>query len=114
MRTPTNIFKMNEKNPNNANKLRTNNNINESSKANKINSKFSERRGINILSWNIQSSTGADGNKFDDSNFLNVIKNHDIVCLQEIRKRVKLGLGHSVMCDQTKNLVVLAYYTKMN
>ena len=86
----------NQTNPDN--NINPDNNTNKSSKANKINTNFSGRHGINILSWNIQSSTGADGNKFEDSSFLNVIKNHDIVCLQEIRKRIKLE-GFRSFCN---------------
>lgn len=53
---------------------------------------------VNILSWNIQASNTVSGNKFEDSSFINLIKNHDILCLQEIRQRVKIE-GYRSFCN---------------
>ena len=36
-----------------------------------------------IISWNIACGNGLIGNKADDPDFVNIIKNHSIICLQE-------------------------------
>ena len=47
---------------------------------------------INMLSWNIQSSKTLEGNpKASDPEFLRVISEFDIVCLQETREPLKLA-----------------------
>ena len=50
------------------------------------------------MSWNIQSSNTVSGNKFDDQNFLNLINDHEILCFQEIRQRVKIA-GYRSFCN---------------
>ena len=45
---------------------------------------------IKILSWNIQSRDGLEGNKLADKQFTKTLNDHDIFCLQECRKEVKI------------------------
>ena len=42
------------------------------------------------MSWNIQSRNSKEGNKLEDPDFINRLKDADIVCFQETRKPVKL------------------------
>ena len=42
------------------------------------------------MSWNIQDSTGDGSNKFENENFLSVLKQANILCLQETKKQVKV------------------------
>ena len=47
--------------------------------------------GLKIISWNIQSKNSITfGNKFEDNDFCKIIRDHDIVCLQETRSNVEL------------------------
>ena len=46
-------------------------------------------KNISVISWNIQSRNGKEGNKFVNEDFLNIINKTDIICLQETRKEVK-------------------------
>ena len=48
------------------------------------------KSSLSILSWNIQSRDGVNGNKLDDKEFVKQISNYDIFCLQECRKNIKL------------------------
>ena len=50
----------------------------------------SPTNNLKILSWNIQSSGKRDDSKFDDNDFLNLFKDKDIICLQEVRKENKV------------------------
>ena len=45
---------------------------------------------LNILSWNIQSRDGLNGNKLHDAEFCKLLEASDIFCLQECRKPVKI------------------------
>ena len=45
---------------------------------------------LKILSWNIQSRNGINGNKLNDQSFVNLITKCDIFCLQECRKDIKI------------------------
>ena len=45
---------------------------------------------LRILSWNIQSSNNAEGNKFEDNDFIKLLNNQDIICLQEVRQGNKI------------------------
>ena len=46
---------------------------------------------LKILSWNIQSTNNRTGtSKFKDQNFMDIIKNGYIICLQEIRQASKV------------------------
>ncbi|NRB81826.1 MAG: endonuclease/exonuclease/phosphatase family protein [Saccharospirillaceae bacterium] len=51
-----------------------------------------------ILSWNIQSPVTVNGPKVDDQNFLQTIIKHDIICLQEIRRSIKVP-GFRSFCN---------------
>jgi exonuclease III len=42
------------------------------------------------MSWNIQDSTGDGSNKFENKNFLSILKQSNILCLQETKKQVKI------------------------
>ena len=53
---------------------------------------------LNFISWNIQSSKTGHMNKFDDPSFINILADHDILCLQEIRQAVHLP-GYRSMCN---------------
>ena len=48
------------------------------------------KNSLKFLSWNIQASSSIEGNKFEIDGFINKIKGHDFICLQEIRKDVNL------------------------
>lgn len=56
---------------------------------NTINKKIQTRKDIKILDWNIQSSNTVSGSKFTDTDFCDILNQHDILCLQEIRQNVK-------------------------
>ena len=60
------------------------------------------KRDIKILSWNIQSPSSTEGNKFENDSFQRVIMNHDFACLQEIRRDVHLT-GFRSICSLRKN-----------
>ena len=60
------------------------------------------KNSIKILSWNIQASSSADGNKFDDKEFIATINKHDFVCLQETRQEVHLA-GFRSICNTRKD-----------
>ena len=53
---------------------------------------------LNILTWNIQSSKSGLENKFDDPAFTDILLNHNIICLQEIRQSVHLP-GYRAKCN---------------
>ena len=53
---------------------------------------------IKILSWNIQSPSSFEGNKFENQNFQKIIYDHDFACLQEIRRDVHLT-GYRSICN---------------
>ena len=57
-----------------------------------------ETSNFKILSWNVQSSKTNLSNKFHDSSFTNILLEHDILCLQEIRQAVKLP-GYRSLCN---------------
>ena len=57
---------------------------------------------IKILSWNIQSPSSIEGNKFKDSSFSKIINGHDFACLQEIRREVHLT-GYRSICNTRKD-----------
>jgi len=42
------------------------------------------------MSWNIQDSTGDRSNKFENNEFLTILKQANILCLQETKKQVKI------------------------
>ena len=56
------------------------------------------KQGLKILSWNIQSPSTTEGNKFDNKSFQKIINDHDLVCLQEIRRDVHLT-GFRSLCN---------------
>lgn len=60
------------------------------------------KRDIKILSWNIQSPSSKEGNKFELDSFQKVIMNHDLACLQEIRRDVHLT-GYRSICSLRKD-----------
>ena len=60
------------------------------------------KNSIKILSWNIQSPSSIDGSKFEIESFQNVFKDHDIACLQEIRREVHL-IGYRSICNIRKD-----------
>ena len=60
------------------------------------------KNSIKILSWNIQSPSSVDGSKFEIESFQNVFKDHDIACLQEIRREVHL-VGYRSICNIRKD-----------
>ena len=60
------------------------------------------KRDIKVLSWNIQSPSSKEGNKFDIDSFQELIKNHDFACLQEIRRDVHLT-GFRSICSLRKD-----------
>ena len=60
------------------------------------------KNSIKILSWNIQSPSSVDGSKFEIQSFQNIIKGHDIACLQEIRREVHL-VGYRSICNIRKD-----------
>ena len=60
------------------------------------------KQSLKVLSWNIQSPSSADGNKFDDNSFQGIINGHDIACLQEIRREIHLT-GYRSICNTRKN-----------
>ena len=47
-------------------------------------------KNIKILSWNVQSTNNSRGSKFNDKEFLNILCNSDIICLQEVRQESKI------------------------
>lgn len=49
---------------------------------------------IKFLSWNIASINGLEGRKTDDDNFNDILKQNDIICLQETKGDVAL-FGYS-------------------
>ena len=67
---------------------------------------------INLISWNIQSSRTVGGNKFDDTEFKEILARNDIICLQEIRQAQKLRgyRSHSVLRDTEKSGGVGIFY----
>ena len=56
------------------------------------------RNNLKILSWNIQSPSSFEGNKFENSEFLKILVNHDFACLQEIRRDVHIS-GFRSICN---------------
>ena len=60
------------------------------------------KNNLKFLSWNIQSPATTEGNKFKLEDFTNKMLNHDFVCLQEIRKEVKLQ-GYRSECNTRKD-----------
>ena len=48
------------------------------------------RDRVSVMSWNIQDSTGDGLNKFENSDFLTILKQGSIICLQETKKQVKI------------------------
>ena len=48
------------------------------------------RQNISLLSWNIQDTIGDKVNKFEVAEFLSLISNHSIICLQETKTQVKI------------------------
>ena len=42
------------------------------------------------MSWNIQDSTGDGSNKFENQEFLSILEQANILCLQETKKQVKI------------------------
>ena len=48
-----------------------------------------------IMSWNICNITGLLGNKSDDPDFINIVKDHSVVCLQETGSDVNISGYHS-------------------
>ena len=60
------------------------------------------KNNLRILSWNIQSSSSTEGNKFNDHTFSKIIAGHDFVCLQEIRREVHLA-GYRSICNTRKD-----------
>ncbi|NRB81868.1 MAG: hypothetical protein HRU38_24960 [Saccharospirillaceae bacterium] len=95
------------------------NNININFKTSGSESKTKSKNSqLNILSWNIQASNTVTGNKFEDPSFLNLLTPYDILCLQEVRQRVKIE-GFRSLCnirlyDLTRGQAVLPYCLKMN
>ena len=59
------------------------------------------KHNLKILSWNIQSPSSFEGNKFENSNFVEIINHHDFACLQETRRDVHLA-GYRSVCN-TRN-----------
>ena len=57
---------------------------------------------LKFLSWNIQSPATTESNKFKLEDLTNKMSNHDFVCLQEIRKEVKLP-GYRSECITCKD-----------
>ena len=45
---------------------------------------------LKIISWNIQSSNDTEGSKFKREDFLKIIDQGDIICLQEVRQANKI------------------------
>ena len=45
---------------------------------------------LKIISWNIQSSNDTEGNKFKRKEFVNILNQGDILCLQEVRQANKI------------------------
>ena len=60
------------------------------------------KNNIKILSWNIQASHSAIGNKFEDTDFTETINRHDFACLQETRQEVHLT-GFRSICNTRKD-----------
>ena len=60
------------------------------------------KNNLKILSWNIQSSSTIEGNKFQIKEFQNIISTHDFICLQEIRQDVQL-MGFHPECNTRKD-----------
>ena len=60
------------------------------------------KNNIKLLSWNIQSPSSTEGNKFKDDSFSKIIAGHDLVCLQETRREVHLS-GYRSICNTRKD-----------
>ena len=60
------------------------------------------KNNIKLLSWNIQSPSSTEGNKFKDNSFSKIIAGHDLVCLQETRREVHLS-GYRSICNTRKD-----------
>ena len=60
------------------------------------------KNSLKFLSWNIQAASTTEGNKFEISDFKNIISSHDFVCLQEIRQDVHLP-GFRSVCNLRKD-----------
>ena len=60
------------------------------------------KHNLKVLSWNIQSPSSSEGNKFDIDSFQKIINGHDFACLQEIRKDVHLT-GYRSICNTRKD-----------
>jgi len=56
----------------------------------KFNKKQASRDQLAVMSWNIQDSTGDGSNKFENKEFLSILNQADILCLQETKKQVKI------------------------
>ena len=54
------------------------------------------------MSWNIQDSTGDGSNKFENKEFLSILKQANILCLQETKKQVKIE-GYLSFNNNRKN-----------
>lgn len=55
-----------------------------------------------IISWNISNINGLTGNKCDDPDFVQVLKNHTVICLQETNKEVSIP-GYRSFSDLRTN-----------
>ena len=60
------------------------------------------KNNIKLLSWNIQSASSTEGNKFKDNSFSKILAGHDLVCLQETRREVHLS-GYRSICNTRKD-----------
>ncbi len=68
-----------------------NNRIKKSSHAGNMPAHSSSRiGGLKILSWNIHDASGIQGKKVEDTEFLRVINQGDIICLQETKEELKI------------------------
>ena len=56
------------------------------------------KNNLKVLSWNIQSPSSFEGNKFENSEFQKIINEHDFACLQEIRRDIHLA-GYRSICN---------------
>ena len=75
--------------------------INTKNKNNKLRVSIT-KYDIKVLSWNIQSPSSLEGNKFENESFQKIINSHDFACLQEIRRDVHLT-GYRSICNTRKD-----------
>ena len=75
--------------------------INTKNKNNKLRVSIN-KYDIKVLSWNIQSPSSVEGNKFENKSFQEIINSHDFACLQEIRREVHLT-GYRSICNTRKD-----------